>query len=291
MPMLDSGPCQNWPPICDDFPEEPTAQQQLHIDYAIQAATEALWERTQRRFGLCTVTLRPCRRECWSGPMLPRGWYQVGWSWPFPVLHAGKWLNVVCGSCGDNCSCSRLSEVRLPSPVATVSEVKVDGVVLDPSAYRVDDWRLLVRLDGGEWPRCNNLLLDDDQPGTWSVTASYGEMVPTLGSLAVGQLAGAIYKGCEGGKDCPLPAATIRRVVRQGVEKVYFDAASAFKNGAIGLYYPDLFIATYNPGGRRRAKVYDMDKPRGRNAGSIPGPVPALLGFGLGLFGISGFGE
>jgi hypothetical protein len=276
MAMLDSGPCQNWPPICEDFPEEPTQAQQDLIDASVQAATEVLWNRTHRRFGLCTVTLRPCRSECASF-VLPRGWYDYsGWTWPFPVLHGGKWINLVCGTCGDNCSCSSLSEVVLPSPVAEIDEVKVDGVVLDSAAYRVDDWRKLVRLDGGEWPRCNDLNLADTEVGTWSVTASYGEQVPTLGSLAVGQLASAIYKGCPGADagPCPLPSATIRQVTRQGVTTVYFDAESAFKNGAVGLYYPDLFVATYNPGGRRQAKVFDIDKPRSRNVGSIPGPTP-----------------
>jgi hypothetical protein len=272
---LDSGPCQNWPPICDDFPDEPTPDQQLLIDYSVQIATEVLWERTNRRFGLCSVKLRPCRWDCWSGA--PVGWTNMsGWSWPFPILHAGNWINIGCGICGDNCSCSTIHQVRLPSPVATVSEVKVDGVVLDPSAYRVDDWKWLVRLDGEAWPRCNDLNLADTEVGTWSVTASYGEVVPSLGSLAVGQLASAIYKGCPGANagTCPLPAATVRQVVRQGVTTVYFDAESAFKGGSVGLYYPDLFVATYNPGGRKAAKIFDIDGRRGRNVGSIPGPTP-----------------
>lgn len=274
MAMLDSGPCQNWPPICDDFPDDPTPEQQTLIDNAVQAATEALWERTHRRFGLCTIKLRPCREDCW--PSFPTGWHNLsGLSWPFPVLVGGNWINIACGYCSGSCSCSQLSQVVLPSPVAEVTEVKVDGVILDPSAYRVDDWRFLVRLDGDEWPRCNDLRLADTEAGTWSVTASYGEMVPTLGSFAVGQLANEIYKACPGGAggSC-LPTATVRQVTRQGVTTVHFDAETAFAKGKIGLYFPDLFIATYNPSGRRRAKLYDIDKRRGRNVGSIPGPTP-----------------
>jgi hypothetical protein len=275
MAMLDSGPCENWPPICDDFPAEPTQAQQDLIDAAVQAATEVLWNRTHRRFGLCTMKIRPCREDCW--PTIPSGWHNLsGLSWPFPVLVGGQWINLACGSCIGSCSCSRISQAVLPSPVATVSEVKVDGAVLDPSTYRVDDWRLLVRLDGDEWPRCNDLRLADTEPGTWSVTASYGEQVPTLGSLAVGELASAIYKGCPEANagPCPLPVATIRQVTRQGVTTIHFDAETAFAKGKVGLYYPDLFIATYNPSGRRRAKLYDMDKQRRRNVGSIPGPTP-----------------
>ena len=273
MSMLDSGPCQNWPPLCEDFPEDPTPTQLDLIDQSLQIATEVLWERTHHRFGLCAITLRPCRNTC-ANP--PAGWFDMtGRTWPFPALIGGVWHNIGCGSCSDSCSCTTVQEVILPSPVAEIVEVKVDGAVLAPTAYRVDNWRLLVRLDGGTWPLCNNLNLDDTEPGTWSVTASSGEQVPSTGSRAVGQLASEIFKGCpgSGGSDCILPGGTVRQVTRQGVTKVYFDAATAFKGGSIGLYWPDLFIATYNPGGRRRAKLLDIDKVKGRNVGSVPGPV------------------
>lgn len=278
MPVLDSGPCETWPAICDDFPDDPGSEQEVLIAAALEAATEALWERTQRRFGLCSMKLRPCKADCWPGGFAgwPRGWWDASssWTWPFPTLHGGKWFNLVCGKCGSNCSCSQVEQVQLPSPVAQVEEVRVDGVVLDPSAYRVDDWRWLVRLDGGDWPRCNDLNLADTEEGTWSVTASYGEAVPKLGQLAAGQLASEIYKHCTGGK-CTIPSSTIQQVTRQGVTKVYFDADSAFANGQIGLYFTDLFISTYNPGGRRRAKIHDIDGPKARNVGSVGATAPA----------------
>jgi hypothetical protein len=269
MTILDPGPCQNWPPICDDFPEEPTQAQQNLIDLAIQAATEALWNRTKRQFGLCALTLRPCREECWPssqwGAWSPY-WQNTGsWSWPFPALVGGQWINMACGACGDHCSCATLSQVKLPYPIADVSEVKVDGVALNAAAYRVDDFRILVRLDGDDWPRCNDLNLADTEVGTWSVTATYGHQVPTLGQLAVGQLSNEIYKSCiKNGGSC-LPAATVQQVTRQGVTKVFFDAETAFKKGKIGLYYPDLFIQTYNPSGTGMATIYDVDGSRRRH--------------------------
>jgi hypothetical protein len=273
MTVLDSGPCQNWTPLCDDFPENPTDPQQQLIFAAVQAATEVLWERTHRRFGLCSMPLRPCRRDCANAPA---GWQDYsGYGWPFPVLDRGVWVNLGCRGCGTGCSCTSVSVTRLPSPVAEVTEVKIDGAALDPASYRVDDWRWLVRLDG-EWPSCQDLTKADTEAGTWSVTASYGEVVPTLGSLAVGQLAFEIYKACPGSGssgDCALPSATVRQITRQGVTKVFFDAATAFKGGTVGLYFPDLFVATYNPGGHRQAKVYDIDRPKASNVGSIPGPV------------------
>lgn len=262
--MLDSGPCQNWPPICDDFPEDPTPEQQILIDQSVQIATEVLWNRTKRRFGLCSVTIRPCKRDCWPAwPWIPAGFTDItGWGWPFPALVDGAWINIGCGVCGDDCSCTSISSVRLPYPVACVTEVKVDGEILDSSAYRVDNRRFLVRLDGLDWPRCNDLNLDDGQVGTWSVTAEYGEMVPTLGQLAVGELAGQIYKRCAGGDGCLLPTTTVRQITRQGVTKVFFDANTAFASGKVGLYYSDLFIATYNPSSSGIASIYSIDGPR-----------------------------
>lgn len=261
-----ASPCDPWPYECADFPAEADPET---VAAALEAATEALWSRTKKRFGFCSMTLRPCRRECFPAwPWIPqRGWYNVGamtWPWPAPALVGGQWINIACGSCGDGCSCSRVSEVVLPYPVANVTQVKIDGVVLAPSAYRVDDWRLLVRLDGEDWPRCNDLNLDDSQEGTWSVTAQYGTEVPQLGRLAVGELATEIARACVDSSGCSLPGSTVRSVTRQGVTKVFFDATTAFANGAIGLKWSDLFIATYNPTHTGIASIYDIDGPRQR---------------------------
>lgn len=281
MPLLDTGPCQNWPYICDDFPDEPTPEQQALIDQSVQAATEVLWNRTKRRFGTCEKTFRPCREDC-SGNLpfmpFPSTLDSTGWGWPFPALISGDWINLACGVCSDHCSCSIVNSVRLPYPVADIVNVTIDGDTLDPSAYRVDNFKSLVRVDGGEWPRCNDVSVADGEPGTWSVTATYGEQVPTIGSQAVGQLASEIFKACPGsgaeGSTC-LPVGVVRQVTRQGVQVVMFDGETAFGNGRVGLYFPDLFISTYNPVGVGTATFYDIDGPRRYNAGSLPGPVPA----------------
>lgn len=261
-----SAPCDPWPYECADFPED--APQDL-IDVAVAAATEALWARTKRVYGLCSMTLRPCRKDCLpAGPWIPlRGWYNVGaytWPWPQPALIGGKWFNIACGMCDGGCSCTRLEQVELPYPVADVTQVKVDGVILDPSAYRVDEWRYLVRLDGGLWPRCNDLNLPDTELDTWSVTARYGTEVPELGKIAVGELATQIVRRCMGASGCTIPASTVRSINRQGVTKVFFDAATAFKNGAVGLYWSDLFINTVNPTHTGLASIYDIDGQRPR---------------------------
>lgn len=265
-----TGPCSAWELACADFPEGTTPEIQA---MAAMAATEALWMRTKQQFGLCTITLRPCRKDCFpSWPWVPlQGWNNLSgatWPWPQPALVGGNWINIACGQCSSGCSCSVVHEVRLPYPVNSVVEVKVDGVVLPPSAYRVDNFNLLVRVDGGEWPRCNDLNLDDTEVGTWSVTANYGDDVPQLGKLAAGQLAVEIAKRCVGAGGCVLPAGTVQQITRQGVTKVFFDSDQAFAQGMLGLYWADMFVKTYNPSGTGTASIFDIDGPRHRRVGT-----------------------
>lgn len=227
---------------------------------ALQIASEILWALSGRRFGLCDITIRPCRQSCfgdsWSGWS---GWWEYG-TYPIPTLYNGAWYNITCGSCAEGCSCSRLSEVILPGPVHAIGVVKVDGTVLTKNIdYRLDDYRRLVRLGGFEWPPCNDLNLDDSQPGTWSVTFSQGVEVPELGRLAVGVLAVEIAKMLICDTSCALPKA-VQSMSRQGVSMTFFDPTEVFADKRTGLYLPDLFISTYNPNGLRQpSRVYDID--------------------------------
>jgi hypothetical protein len=264
--ILDQGPCQNWPPFWDCV-TLPTGGAAV-TGAAVQAATEVLWQRTHRRFGVCELTLRPCRRTCWPDDVrVPSYMTDIsGWGWPFPTMIGGAWFNLGCSACGDTCSCTVLQEAVLPSPVAEVTEVKIDGVVLDPTAYRVDNHKVLVRLDGNTWPLCQDLSLADTEVGTWSVTATYGEQLPTLGQYAVAELATEIVKHCVGGT-CNLPTGTVRSVTRQGVSMMYLDDAG-LGTGKIGLYWVDLFLATFNPGMNHVASIYDLDAPRRRMIGT-----------------------
>lgn len=268
MTALDSGPCQVWTPHpCTVFPDDTVAVSGV----ALEAATELLWERSHRRFGLCSVTLRPCKQECWpAGAMAWLGsWLPTtnasagGWGWPYPALLGGRWYNLGCDSCGDSCSCTMLQQVKLPNPVASVTQVKVDGVVLAPSAYRVDNWQWLVRIDGNMWPTCNDLNLDDTHVGTWSVTASYGEIVPESARFAVGELAVMIAKACV--QSGCAPSATTTTIQRQGVTK---NLLADLDGKRIGLRMCDLFLRTYNPGNNRPAVIFDIDGQRARRVGT-----------------------
>jgi hypothetical protein len=259
------GPCADWPVqwTCDVATLNPAV-----TGLAVASATETLWALSGRRFGLCEVTLRPCRRDCYDGRFYDD--FGPPWtgarSYPQPALIGGQWFNLTCGSCSD-CACGTVSEALLPAPVHSIVEVKVDGTPLVTGAYRVDNNRLLVRTDGDRWPRCNDLTRADSEPGTWSVTARFGEVPPEGAALAMGELACEIAKAADG-QDCRLPAG-VQQLVRQGVTISYPDVGELFAKGRTGLYLVDMFVATWNPSGlRSRSRVYRVDQPTVRRAGT-----------------------
>lgn len=264
--MTLGGPCEDWPVtwVCDVSCESPTVTGE-----AVSVATEVVWALSGRQFGLCTVTLRPCRLECsdypWPGNRAD--WIEwAGVDWINPSLISGTWFNVLCGKCTTGCSCTSISEVLLPAPVHSIVEVKVDGVVVSGSGYRLDDNRRLVRL-GDEWPTCNDLNLADTEPNTWSVTARYGIEVPVGGAWAVGELACELIRA-RNGEDCRLPR-NVTQLVRQGVTIQFPNIIELIREGLTGLYLVDQFVATWNPTGlRRRSGVYSVDRPPHRRAGS-----------------------
>jgi hypothetical protein len=258
------GPCRpyDYVSFCD-IPLESAAVS----GYALQAASEIIYYATAQRFDTCQTTLRMCRRTCY-GSYFPYGWWEYGYGGPRPALINGQWYNIVCGACGDGCSCSIVSEVMLPGPIQEIVQVTVDGVVLEEGVdYRLDDYRKLVRLGGNQWPICNDLNLGITEVGTWSVTFIGGEPLPALGKLAVGELFCDILADLTGG-DCKVPY-TVTQLTRQGVTLTFETIQEALKEGFQGLKYTDKFIATYNPDHiRARPYMIDMD---GNEPGRVTG--------------------
>jgi hypothetical protein len=265
----DFGPCGAWDPVwtCDISSKSPTA-----TGYAASAATEIVWALSGRQYGLCEVTLRPCRRTCygddwWTSYGAPWSASYPGGGYSYGPAGWGFWFDLSCGSCHGGCSCREVPEVVLPSPVNSVTRVMVAGAPMATGSYRVDNNRLLVRTDGQRWPRCNDLILDDSHPGTWSVTALYGREVPVMGRIAVGELACEILKVLDG-QDCRLPAG-IQSLTRQGISVNFPEVGALFKEGRTGLYSVDAFVTTANPSGlTSRSRAYRVDGPGPRRTGT-----------------------
>lgn len=234
----------------------------------LAVATEVVWALSGRRFGFCSTELRPCRRACMDDGALA-AW--SAWSWPYPSLpvhDGGLWWNLSCG-CDTACGCTALSSVRLPrGPVVSVDLVKVDGLSLPISGYRVDNWRDLVRLGGSQFPLCQDMLADDSALGTWSVSYTYGRTPPAAGVRAVQELATELARADLGGP-CALPKR-VTSLTRGGMTMALLDPLDFLEKGRTGLFFVDLVIAAYNPAKlATRSRVYRADAlPRGRRTGT-----------------------
>lgn len=250
-----SVPC-SWDinPLCDTWDELSAEEQERATNYA----TYVLWAATGRRFGLCPQRVRPCGRQVAPSSMWGYVWDSRAAGW-YPYLDAtGTWRNCACGLGG--CSCKPRCEVWLPGPVHQVLEVIQDGVEVDPSAYKVDNGRWLVRIDGECWPDYANLSTDDDR---FEVLYVRGEEVPKILEDAAGIVACEFAKSFKN-QDCRLPAR-MTSLTRQGVSMSALDTDSLVRRGFTGIPEVDQVIFAVNPYGlKSRPKVIslDMQPPR-----------------------------
>ena len=218
--------------------------------------------------GACEKTVRPCAEDWCGFQVLSRGhivwdpysWnpYWNGWGWWWDGRNA--------------CNCGPLSQIKLSGyPVREIVEVKIDGVVVDPATYRLDERRYLTRtrdpLDPTvvlRWPSCQAMDLPDTFTGTFSVRYRYGQDPPIEAVNAARQLGCEFYKACSG-QDCALPTGVVR-YTRQGVtvEKLAFSSWAYQKGGGrsilagwrTGLNLVDSYLASANPTGIKRRPTF-----------------------------------
>lgn len=228
------------------------------LETAIPAATDILYEMTGRRFpGSCQLTVRPCPQGPRSDPWRDRSIGRSGYA---------------CG-CGTACGCGLSSILLGAQPVTGIVSVKVDGVTLDSSLYRVDEYRYLVRLPNADgttesWPSSQDLALASTEDDTFEVTFTYGLAFPPMLVLAAKELACELAKACCNDESCSLPPRMVS-MSRQGVDQVFANLSDFLDDGKIGLTVCDLAIKTLNPHGLRR---------RGRIASPDIGPAARRVG-------------
>lgn len=258
-PYLDAASAAALGCVCVDFDINDEANEAVY-EAALGWASRRVFMATNYFFsGVCTAKIRPCRPQpmipgLWPGgsgypiaPGLP-GWLPTELADQYPAalpVFAGfdlgggpLFVNCWACTCGlDACSCGFASVVALPwVPVRDVTEVKVDGVVLDPAVYRLrPNTNLLARVDGTRWPwLCQNQDEDDSHVGTWSVTFRHGIDLPPEALPLVGMYACELAKACKG-QPCGL-APGVRIVSRPGVayDDVVYDPAWREK-GLVGF--------------------------------------------------------
>lgn len=252
-----AGPClDGWTldtSCCGDFWATLTPQEQTA---ATQVAVFVIWAATGRRYGPCPVTVRPCGPVCFDNGI-------AGWSWTngtfVPYVVGGEWFNCVCGL--DCCSCEPSQQLYLPGPVASVTSVVQDDVVVPASQYRVDNGRWLVRTEGS-WPMCQNYNVDSGD-GTLFVTYLRGEAVPAYLNQAAGIYACEWAKACQG-IACEMPSRVVT-LTRQGTTFQFTDIDNLLTRGFTGIQRVDQLIALENPYGvthRARLISPEINLPR-----------------------------
>lgn len=187
----------------------------------IEEVTDLVWALTGRRFpGVCEVTRSICQP---------------------------------CSCHRDPCCCGLIEKVDLGSlfPVNDVIEVVIDGAAVDPTVWRVDGWRWLVRLDDDVWPRCVDLR----DPEGFQVTWTYGRNPPSYLRTGAARYAAEVAASCIPGAACNLPQR-VTSVVREGVTYVVLDSAKYLSEGRTGFLTLDLAIETANRAKRARPGMF-----------------------------------
>ena len=258
-------PCSGWDVIFSECCPEVSGSAELQQAGAEYGAF-TMWAATGRRFGLCPRVTRPCGRWCANN----QGTYGHYWSegtW-MPYVFAGAWRNCWCGCNGmaGCCSCEPDCQVWLPGPVASITSVTVDGVVVDPATYRVDNGRWLVRTHNQStsdcWPQCQDMNLNEG-PGTFIVEYMQGIPVPSVLRRAAGELACEWIKSCQG-LPCRLPQR-ITSIARQGISISMVPVEDLLRNGLTGVFTVDQLIRSFNPYGLvSRMGIASPDDPGAR---------------------------
>lgn len=250
--------CSTWATIADvcgpcaayDFPTAPLEAGLLVASEILYYLTGMVWP------GECVDTVRPCAER--SVQVRAGGWApSSSTAWGYCGCHADS-----------SCGCSTLSVIRLPRrPVTSVVSVKLDGLVLDPTFYRVDDWHRLTYLPGAGdtrqgWPCCQRLDLPATELDTMEVVYAYGSG-PGLGGV---QAAAAL--GCEfalatqGSSACRLPRR-LNTITRQGVTMTFLNDLNALRDGWTELPEVDAWLAAVRYGrAHRPPAVFNPDRTR-----------------------------
>ena len=231
--FTSSGPYSEWAGVEDVFDCAPcsgvaaASRNYGSAADALAAATRILFELSAHRYpGLRQYTVRPCR---WSDR-----WTSCG---------PRSWGICTCGArTARECGCPSGPVIELPDwPVLQVDSVRVDGTVLAVSTYRLDEQRLLRRIDDDTWPSCQDLTEAVTQNATFQVVYWAGVLPPPDGVLAVKRLACELYQACSGG-DCALPQ-NIVNLTRQGMDVAFIDPQTIIgEDGYTGIREVDYFL-------------------------------------------------
>ena len=211
---------------------------------------------TLHRVGGNPVTIMPGGKDWLHGHYV---WYEtlpdmfpIGQFYPGTIYPSAQELQQAV-------TVQEVQAIGLAGPIGDIVEVKINGVALPPSAYRVENARWLVRVDGQDWP--------DIQGDNFTVTYYNTSPVDEMGQHAAGVMAAEWLKAITKSKDkCRLPS-NATNVSRQGITIEV--ASGMFPEGVTGIPEIDAFLMLWNPHGLRVApRIYSPDLNRHRQVTS-----------------------
>jgi hypothetical protein len=264
------GPCTPWVTLAEtqQVPDAQDLDEDL-LEEMIVVSSEILYRLSGSQFaGECTDTVLPLQR--WytaNNGALPAGWgdWRAWWG-----IHTCGRPPERAGGCGP------LSEITLGVyPLRAITEVRIDGTVIDPTTYRIDDRRWLVRVDQtgpSSWPCCSDISRDPlAEFGAFQVVDEWGQAPPVSGVRAAKRLAIELTKS-ESGSNCNLPQR-VMNLQMQGASYALLDPLTFLDKGRTGITIVDYFLRSVNPAGlQRRAQVISPDVPRPvRRTSTVPG--------------------
>lgn len=221
---------------CDDY-SFPTGL----LDDMLEVASGVMYHLTGEQFeGQCADTVYP---TCQQGR---RGYGGLGyehWRPGDPRVWAGANLRDFCGGC---------KQISLGGyPITGITTVTIEGEILDPDDYQVEDSRWLTRTDGSCWPCSCSCGANTD----FEVVYTYGLDAPPLLVKATADLACQMALACspETLGDCVLPS-NVSSVTRQGVTAEMIPFAGLL-NGESGIPSVNAAIDALNPDHRRGRSV------------------------------------
>lgn len=240
-------------------PDDTVGQAQLASQ--TQAATELLYGLSGRQYpGTLSAEVRPTAK--------PEQVHDSMWvrnlSYTYGSNYSGWNSGLLWGGCvGCNYrGCSGPYMIGLGrSPIVSVEEVNISGVVLDPSEYRVDDAKWLIRQDCSGWPTCQNMYARLGDSFTFGVNFTFGQAPPISGQNACIVLAAEMYRGATPSlaSSCALPKR-VSSITRQGVSIAVLDSMSYLRDGFTGISSIDMFIKAFNPTKQiRKPMVFSPD--------------------------------
>lgn len=151
--------------------------------------------------------------------------------------------------------------MRITEPVQEISEVRVDGEVLDASAWALWGDNILARTDGGTFPCCQPINRDPatDQ-GTMEISLTIGVAPDEIAQLSVQEIACEIVNAFDDPENCRLPNK-VQSLTRQQLSVNFTDPTSALLDGFAGLPLTDLWLASLDADQRRRGgRVVDLSR-------------------------------